>query len=387
MGKVWRTAPKSIQKVGINLKAAIVLTTIYVPKLLEEYANNFRKFNHFDIGFIIIGDRPTPNDKCKKIADHLKELGFESYYLDVDSQKLWLKDFPKLAKIIPYNSDNRRNIGFLIAAEKNAQMIITIDDDNYVTNEDYYKYHDIVGKTVTLKTVSSSNGWFNPCTLLKTNHGALIYPRGYPFSKRYNEKYTYKSTTGKIVLNMGLWINDPDVDAVTHLANPIKIIRMKEKIDHIMLAPNTYSPINTQNTAFHRKILPCYYYILMGASIKGLKIDRYGDIWSGLFAKKVIDKMDDRITIGKPLTNHKRNTHDYLKDLKHELWGMILTEKLAGWLEQFQLESNNYFDAYLEISQALQKFKENFQEAAIRKYFEKISYAMNIWIETCQKIL
>jgi hypothetical protein len=369
------------------MDATLVLTTVNIPYLLREYAENFAEYGRFDVGFIVIGDIPTPHQKARKIIEEIKEQGFEADYYDIPSQKRWLKKFPNLSKIIPYRTDNRRNVGFLIAAEKNAQTIVTIDDDNYVTNEDYYKYHDIVGKTVTLQTVSSSNGWFNPCTLLETNHGALIYPRGYPFFKRYNEKYSYKLTTGNVVLNMGLWINDPDVDAVTHLANPTKIIRMKEKIDHIMLAPNTYSPINTQNTAFHRKILPCYYYILMGANIKGLKIDRYGDIWSGLFAKKVIDKMDDRITIGKPLTNHKRNTHNYLKDLKHELWGMILTEKLVEWLEQLQLESNNYFDAYLEIAQALQKFKENFQEAAIRKYFEKISYAMNIWIETCQKIL
>lgn len=127
------------------MKAAVVLTTIGVPKLLVDYVNNFRKFNHSDIGFIIIGDLRTPNDKCKDVADRVREFGFEAYYLDVYSQKLWLRDFPKLAGIIPYNSDNRRNIGFLFAARSGAQTIISIDDDNYPTNDDFYGYHSVVG--------------------------------------------------------------------------------------------------------------------------------------------------------------------------------------------------------------------------------------------------
>jgi hypothetical protein len=370
-----------------DLKAAVVLTTINVPKLLEDYANNFRKFNHFDIGFIVIGDRHTPNDKCEEIANRIKELGFEAHYLDTGSQELWLKDFPKLAKSIPYNSDNRRNIGFLIAAQYGAKTIISIDDDNYATDEDFCKHHSIVGKKATLPTVSSTSGWFNPCTMLETDHGGLIYPRGYPFSKRHKEKYAYTQTTGQIALNMGLWTSDPDADAVTHLANPTRIVRMKGSYESIMLSPGTFSPINTQNTAFHRNVLPCYYYILMNASLKGLKIDRYGDIWSGFLVKKAIDKMNERVTIGKPIVDHRRNSHNYLKDLRHELWGMILTEEIVKWLEQLQLESNNYFDIYLEMANGLQKLKNNFQEYAIRKYLEKIAHAMNIWVDTCHKIM
>jgi hypothetical protein len=125
----------------------------------------------------------------------------------------------------------------------------------------------------------------------------------------------------------------------------------------------------------------------MNASLKGLKIDRYGDIWSGFLVKKAIDKMNERVTIGKPIVDHRRNSHNYLKDLRHELWGMILTEEIVKWLEQLQLESNNYFDIYLEMANGLQKLKNNFQEYAIRKYLEKIAHAMNIWVDTCHKIM
>jgi hypothetical protein len=370
------------------MKAAIVLTTVNVPTLLEAYAANFRKFDHSDIGFIVIGDLSTPHEKALEVTRKVKNEGFEAEYLDIPSQKKWLKKYPQIAKIIPYRTDNRRNIGFLMAAEQDANVIIAIDDDNYATpNEDFYKYHSIVGKKATLSTVISTSGWFNPCTMLETDHGGLIYPRGYPFSKRRKEQYTFTETTGQIALNMGLWTADPDADAVTHLANPTQIVRMKSESDSIMLAPGTYAPINTQNTAFRRNTLPCYYYVLMNASLKGLKIDRYGDIWSGFFVKKAIDKMDERVTIGRPIVNHKRNSHNYLKDLKCELWGMLLTEEIVKWLEQLQLESDNYFDIYLEMSIELIKLKNNFQEYAIRKYLEKTSKAMNIWVETCRRVM
>jgi predicted house-cleaning noncanonical NTP pyrophosphatase (MazG superfamily) len=365
----------------------IVLTTINVPTLIEGYAENFLKYERSNVGFIIIGDLITPHEKTRQIIQNVKNKGFDAEYYDIASQKKWLRNFPQISKIIPYRTDNRRNIGFLMAAEKGAKTLIAIDDDNYAGDDDFYKCHSIVGKKATLPTVTSSNGWFNPCTMLETDHGGLIYPRGYPFSKRRKEQYTFTQTTGQIALNMGLWTADPDADAVTHLANPTQIVRMEDQSESIMLAPGTYAPINTQNTALDIKALPCYYYILMNASLRGMKIDRYGDIWSGFLIKKAIDQMNERAVVGRPMVVHRRNSHNYLKDLKSELWGMLLTEEIVKWLEQLQLESDNYFDIYLEMANGLKKLKEGFAEYAIRKYLEKIANAMNVWVDACRKIL
>lgn len=369
------------------MKTAIVVTTISKAELLTEYVHNIEVNGHSDVAFITIGDMKTPHDANKTISDQIIDQGFDSEYWDPIEQKKWMTQFRNLNKIIPWNSDCRRNIGFLRAIEKGAEMVISIDDDNYVGNDDFYRYHSIVGKRQTLSTVRSNTRWFNPCSMLKTDNNSIIYSRGFPFSKRYKEKYTFTQTTGKVAMNMGLWISDPDVDAVTHLANPTKIDAIKEEINSIMLSPLTFSPINTQNTAFHRDVLPCYYYIPMNANLKGLKIDRYGDIWSGFFVKKAIDRMDERITMGKPLIDHRRNSHNYLNDLRHELWGMILTERIAEWLENLQLESNNYFDIYLELAKNLEKLKSEFSEYSIKKYFSKIVDSMRIWVHTCEKIM
>jgi len=353
--------------------------------LLEGYADNIQRYGHHDVGIIIIGDKKTPNTLVKKLTEKIKARGLSVEYLDIRNQRKWLTSFPDLRKIIPYNSDNRRNIGYLIAAEKGARIIVSIDDDNYCGSEDVVKQHGIVGTEQRFAMVRSTNGWFNPCSMLRIDPPKTIYPRGFPYSKRWKDNVssiTYSS--GRIVLNLGLWTGDPDVDAITNLNEHVQVKEIKS--EQIMLAPGTYSPINTQNTAFHRDILPCYYYLLMGARISGLRIDRYGDIWSGLFAKKVIDQMNDRLSIGKPIADHRRNPHNLFSDLKSELWGMILNESLVQKLELIELNGKTYADSYLELAHKLQDMDIS-EDATVKKYFRRLTYAMEKWIDACEKIL
>ena len=183
---------------------------------------------------------------------------------------------------------------------------------------------------------------------------------------------------------MGLWTGNPDVDAITNLNEPIKSIEITS--EQIMLASGTFAPINTQNTAFHLDILPCYYYVLMGAKIRGLKLDRYGDIWSGLFAKKVIDTIGWRATIGRPLTIHRRNYHDFFKDLQAELWGMILTERIVPIVESMELNEKDAKGAYLELADCLDKI-DVYPDKTVEKFFKKMTKAMRIWVETCEKLI
>jgi len=276
---------------------AVVLTTIRTVDLLHDYVKNIKKYNHKNVCFIIIGDMRTPHEANKELSEKLQESGIEIEYWDIETQIKWLKKLPGLAGIIPFNSDNRRNIGYLRAAELGADIIITIDDDNYAGEGDFIGGHNIVGKTVTLNAVSSSNKWFNTCSLLNFEPPYRIYPRGYPYNKRWNDDASLKQGKAKIMLNLGLWTGDPDVDAITRLSIPA--VSTGINIDEqVILAHNNYISINSQNTAFHRELLPCCYYVLMGAEIEGTTLDRYGDIWWGFFVQKILNKTGDRVSIG-----------------------------------------------------------------------------------------
>lgn len=370
------------------VKYALVLTTINVPNLLIGYADNFEKYGHkSEVGIIVIGDKKTP-EEAKEPIHQLKKRGFQAKYLDIPAQEDWLRKYPDLKAIIPYNSDNRRNIGYLMAVESGAETIISIDDDNYATeNEDYIEGHKIVGTIQQLKTASSSNKWFNLCSLLETEPPRTIYPRGFPYSKRWKDDAHFTTTTGKVMINAGLWLDEPDVDAVTWLNQPIKVVNIKP--EKMMLAQGVYTAVNTQNTAFHRDVLPCYYFVTMNAMINGTKIDRYGDIWSGFFAVKVVQSQGHCVSFGTPTAKHIRNKHDYLKDLQNELGGMVLTESLVPILESTKLIGKKYGQAYLELARSIDRqvsSSETFNTEA-KNYMSQVTSAMRIWVDVCNEIM
>lgn len=371
------------------MKYSIVLTTINIPSLLIDYADNFLHYGHAsEVEILVIGDKKTPLG-VEELMIKIRDKGINAEYFDISKQEEWLKKFPDLKNIIPYNSDNRRNIGYLIAAERGAEIIVAVDDDNYVdSSKDYLADQSIVGKTIDFEALSDESGWFNICSMMRFNPNRKIYPRGYPYAKRFKDgKTSIRKVNGRIVINEGLWFEDPDIDSITRLTEDVKGEEVLK--EQIFLDKGTFSPINTQNTAYHRDILPCLYFVLMGGKINGLVIERYGDIWFGLFAKKIIDHMGDYISFGKPFATHKRNTHNLLKDLKWEFWAIMFTETLAEFLDGVSLSSKNYADCYLELAGKLEKFifdNEKIENDA-KTYFKEVVDAMRIWVKTCNSVL
>ena len=86
------------------MKAAIVLTTITVPELLIGYIDNLEKYGHNDVGIIVVGDRKTPKKANEKLAEKIRNRGFSAEYWDINRQKRWLAQWPKLSRIIPSTS-------------------------------------------------------------------------------------------------------------------------------------------------------------------------------------------------------------------------------------------------------------------------------------------
>jgi hypothetical protein len=361
----------------------IVITTIHVPNLLVDFAKNFLEHNQKNTSFIVIGDKKTPHEKCKEICNKVEGMGIQCEYFDILDQEKWLKEFPKLAEIIPYNSDNRRNIGHLMAYQRKSNLI-QVDDDNFPTDDNFIKYHSVVGNKIKAKSVSSSNKWYNTCEPLETSTGRKIYPRGFPFARRRNEILTYDQDEGFVAANMGLWLNVPDADVITHLADPVTITKVRSK-EPLIISRGNLCPINSQNTAIFRDAIPCFYYVLQNEIFNGITLDRFGDIWQGFFAKKVIDAVGHKVTVGGPIVNHRRNPHNYFDDLKFEFYGMLVTEKLADILERIELNSRNYVDGYLELAEILDK-TEIYPDINVQKYFKKVTNCMRIWLETCDKL-
>ncbi|MHA1380967.1 MAG: hypothetical protein ACTSRG_21580 [Candidatus Helarchaeota archaeon] len=375
------------------MKANMVLTTINHPFLLSGYYKNFKKYGHLnDIKVIVIPDKKTPKsiyNYCNKLRN--KGLKIECPTLNQQEEFLNKIKFP--LSIIPYNSDNRRNIGYLMALRKGSDFIISIDDDNFCCeDEDFYYDHSIVSRNnVRCEVINNKNTrWYNICDLLILNREGSIYPRGFPYFARH-EKNTLSSEKLylDIHMNAGLWLKDPDVDGITWLVNPAKTTEFKNS--SLVLGRDAWSPINTQNTSMRRDVLASYYFVKMGYPLAGIPIDRYGDIFSGYFSQACIRHLGGSIRVGSPVAIHKRNTHNHMKDAYNEWACIMVLEDLLQWLPEAKLEGNNYADAYESLSYAVEEIVESFNgiiwNDATRAYFHQIAFYMRKWASCCRQFL
>jgi hypothetical protein len=375
-------------------KIAFVLTTINVPSLFDGYIENMSKYGHLDdvhIDFVVVGDTKTP-DECGGYVKSLKGENYEGVYLGIEDQKEFLKPYPELEKLLPYKSVQRRNIGTLLAYQRGNDVIIQLDDDNFSTEDDWVKYFSFVGESPELDNVESSSGWFNICSFLKLEPQRTIYHRGYPHDKRWGkEEHKWGKVSGKrIVVNAGLWLESPDVDALTHLDGPTQSLGfLKDDQPQVALAKGTWSPFNTQNTAFHRDLVPAMYCLVMCKEVSGVYVERYDDIWLSYFVRKIADHMDDIVVYGRPLAAHRRNLHNLVRDMKTEADGIIITNKLIKTLDAIELNADNYLDCYKElIAQLKDKVASDDAYTENEKaYLDDLTDGMQIWADVCTKII
>ncbi|MFA4880056.1 MAG: hypothetical protein WC650_00330 [Candidatus Doudnabacteria bacterium] len=367
------------------MKTAIITTTINIPTLLKDYAKNAQDYGHQDLFFVVIGDKKSPPDTHKFCSMLQTKFNYPVYYQDIDIQFNYLERFPKLWEHLPFNSIQRRNIGLLFAYERGADIIITIDDDNLVISEqDFVGSHSIIGMERELISYSSKTGWLNICEFLQEANNNCFYHRGYPSSQKGRageSNFIKEKIKGKVVVNAGLWLDDPDVDAVSRLNYPVRATWMKaEYAPTAALGKGTWSPFNSQNTALSREVLPAYFL--------SPYIGRYDDIWASYIVKKVADHLGHFVTCGYPLVRQIRNPHDIWKDLDKEREGSKLTDRFTDILRKIRLTQQDYHGCFKEIVRDLnQEFSNDklFGPEEIT-FLQKFREGLEIWSETFEII-
>lgn len=364
---------------------AIVVTTIFEPAFLDGYVANLRRFGREATDLIVIVDRKTPPSVAERCAHH-RRAGMSVLCPTLDEQEGFLARFPSLAGRIPYDSDNRRNIGFLMALERGVEVLISIDDDNYCLEDvDFVGEHLVTGTTIAGDATASSDGWFNLCSLLHSSTKDEIFPRGFPYFARRHERTlrTESASAARVVMNAGLWLSDPDVDAMTRLTQAPRIGSAEPH--SIRLADSSWSPINTQNTSITRDAISAYYYVRMGFSLGGLRIDRYGDILSGYLLQACVKARGEAIRIGSPVADHRRTPHNLFKDLYHELAGMVLLDDLLPWLTELQLGGASYPELYASLADALEEKSATMRgfvwDDGGREFLRETAGHMRAWLE------
>lgn len=374
---------------GGNKKICIVATSIFDGKFLGSYTKKMTDENVVDrTTLIVIPDRKTPSElylKCKIY----KDLGFNIICPTLEEQDEYLKKLGAIYNIIPYDSDSRRNIGYLMAYERGDEIIISVDDDNYPINSlPYFSEHEIVGNTSTKQApIETDSGWFNECNLLKFTTKTEVYARGFPYYSRFdvkNDEIHDIHSKINVHINSGLWLKSPDVDAITWLGLKPQATAFKNK--SLVLGKNTWTPINSQNTSLNRAVMPSYWFVKMGYPVSGLSIDRYGDIFSGYFAEACAKHLGYGIRVGSPIINHVRNSHHPIKDLNYEFSCVVILEDILKWLTSVKLNGSTYKETYLSLASqmedAVQSMEGFIWNSATRGYFHHLAYCMRVWINT-----
>ncbi len=371
-------------------RVAIVVTTIFEPKFLDGYVENLRRFGHEDAEIIVIIDRKTPASVAERCAHHAR-AGARVTCPTLDEQEAFVARFPSMRGRIPYDTDNRRNIGYLMALEHGAEVLISIDDDNFVLDHiDFVGEHLVTGRTIADAEAESSDGWLNICSLLHSSTKDEIFPRGFPYFARRNERTIRGENTpaARVALNAGLWLSDPDVDAMTRLTQAPRIHAAEDA--SLRLGRNTWTPINTQNTSIARDAVAAYYYVRMGFSLGGLRIDRYGDILSGYLLAKCVKTRGEAIRVGSPIADHRRTPHNLFKDLYHELAGMVLLDDLLPWFTELEIGGGTYAELYAALADALEEKSASMKgfvwDDGGRDFLVETAGHMRAWLEAVEAI-
>lgn len=365
----------------------MVVTTVGDGRFLEHYARAILDGSCADsVRLVVVPDRRTP-DALYTAAEQVSSMGVRVICLGLGEQesmtRLW-----GVPDLFPWNSDNRRNLGYAIGWRDGRDMVISIDDDNLPAGPGFFEQHvAALSRSGAAREVSSSTGWFNCCSLLDCDPPG-IYPRGFPYRYRTSAELTFRTSSRLIVANAGLWIGDPDVDAMTRL-----VLRPTSRAfvgDEVVLAPDTWCPVNSQNTAIAREALPAYYFVKMGWPMDGSRVERFGDIMSGLFLQACAKHMGHAVSFGLPCAWHDRNEHDLLADARAELPAIAVMEDLAAWLVSLELEGSSYLETYSCLSDNLDAAAERFRSSAWtsdgRNFLRGVAACMREWTSLMKRL-
>jgi hypothetical protein len=233
--------------------------------------------------------------------------------------------------------------------------------------------------------VRHASGWWNICERLQCAPERRFYHRGYPKSLQdwSTGGEVVERKRVRVVANGGLWLRTPDVDATAHIEEPINVSGLRSVAGERVCAlqAGTWSPLNTQNTAFDAGLLPAMYLPVMHDPVRGYRIARMDDIWMSYFLRAIGDRRGDAITYGPPLTVQDRNPHNFLKDLSEELAGYLLTERIVRYVRGFHSDAATYSDAYLDLIYHLRDAVE--EDGALdvpeREYLRQLTLGMSAW--------
>lgn len=323
--------------------------------LLQKFNSEY--LEKCDVRIIVVDE---VDDDVRKYNRRIMSAFDNTRFFGIRERSEWFKShfgsaFRNYEGAIPERCHAETSFGFIVAYEEGADVVIELDDDVAPNKRCNLGEHLLNLFEDGGVTVSAKGKWYNTMENLILNKKAQVFPRGHPYdSECRQEEYMWVSSTSTSVLNMGLWSGEPDLDALTliyhsGLDGSCHLKGRSLKREKVIVGKGAYFAICSMNTAFLSKVIPAFYQLYMNQ----LGVDRFDDIWSGLFLKKIVDYMGENVSLGVPLLTHKKAPRDSFSDLRKEMEGMDLNERLWRVVDDMSLSGNSYLDAYISLTQNL----------------------------------
>lgn len=313
---------------------------VVVPTIREANITQFLADWQFPCPVFVVEDNPEPTFGLSGVthyswADIERDLGANSW-------------------IIPRRTDCVRSYGYWQAWKSGAEVIITLDDD-CLPIPGHGGAEGLIQQHLDNLQPKAVERW----------HSTLegVTPRGVPYETRAAE--------APVGISHGLWTNVLDLDSLAQLhygreGLPLHAPRQG------LIPSGQYFPMCGMNLAWRAEYTPLMYFLLMGQDASGHRhpFDRFGDIWCGVIAKRVLDHLGVGVWSGGPLIRHERASNVWANfDKEHA--GIKANETFWQMIDEVPMIGRTAEACYRVIAASL-----------IRKagtYWSRLGEAMLIW--------
>lgn len=301
------------------------------------------------ISFILIGDTKSPKEF---------NLSGCEYYSVERQQTLNFE----LAKILPLKHYARKNLGYLIAMSKGAEIIVETDDDNLPLQN----FWDNRNKLVKAHLLNNK-GWVNVYKYFTDVH---VWPRGFALENIHDRLPKLEELISvKCPIQQGLVDKNPDVDAIYRLTLPLPITFTKA--GNIALGNKSFCPFNSQNTTWFKETFPLLY-------LPSYCSFRMTDIWRSFIAQRIAWTCGWSILYHQSSVYQQRNDHNLMSDFHDEIPGYNNNNQIYKNLIDLKLQEG-IENIPLNIKMCYKKLID------LKLISSDELILLNSWINDCQK--
>ncbi len=271
------------------MKKIIITTTIHEP---TPAIRLFDAMDDWDL--IVVADKGTPQDYQLKHGTFIACGQIEA-------------DYKKLLDAIGWNTvDLGRNVGFIEAFRRGADIVATIDDDNIPLAN--WGKNVRVGSDIHITEYGNPDSLlFDPLSITTQGH---LWHRGFPLSAvaERPESQQFEMVRRRVLVQADLWLGDPDIDAICRMIHDPLVDDFG--VLPALFAGGRFSPFNTQNTFLAREALIDF------CSLPFL--GRMDDIWGSYLFEANHPRS---VVYGPPSVYSQRYPHDIQQDFRDEILG------------------------------------------------------------------